>query len=366
MSGMDEFYLMWLSRIEGIGIHRVRHLLNHFHEPAQIWLAPREELLNVKGISPKNVDSILSARKEEQLDNWIGELEEKNIQFISILNPKYPKLLKEIYDPPTGIYLKGTFPDDGIDKVSIVGARRCSQYGANVAYKLSKDLAKGNIVVVSGMARGIDSMAHKGILQGGGQTIAVLGSGVDICYPAENKELMEKIIENGCVISEFPPGFTAAPKNFPLRNRIISGLSKITIVIEAAKRSGTLITADQALENGRDVFVIPGNITSALSEGTNELIKQGCPIITSFEDVLFELGITYNKNEKEKFVEKVSQMLQGEEKAVYDRIGMEPVNAEDIARVLNKAIQDIQYSLSLLELSGHIKKLPQAGYIREL
>ena len=181
----------------------------------------------------------------------------------------------------------------------------------------------------------------------------------------ERQELMEKITENGCVISEFPPGFGAAPRNFPLRNRIISGLSRMTIVIEAAKRSGTLITADQALDNGRDVFVIPGNITSALSEGTNELIKQGCPIITNFEDVLFELGITYNKNGTEEFVKKMSRMLNPEEKAIYEHIGMEPVNAEDIARILDRDIQDIQYSLSLLELSGHIRKLPLAGYIRE-
>ncbi len=356
--------MMWLSRLEGIGIQKTKLLLQAFESPEAIWNAAKDDLLQVKGLGKMNAERILSSRNAEQLGKWAEELEKKQIRFVSILHPLYPKLLKEIYDPPIGIYIKGFLPEEGIELVSVVGARRCSLYGANVAYKLSKDLGKANVGIVSGMARGIDSMAHKGVLDGGGQTVAVLGCGVDICYPAENRALMERIIENGCVLSEYPPCFPISPRNFPVRNRIISGLSTITIVIEAARRSGTLITADQALENGRDVFVIPGNITSTFSEGTNDLIKQGCPIITNYQDVLFELGITYNENETRMFQKQMSQALEAEEKSVLNCIHEEPIHAEEIAGKLEMSIQDVQYTLSILELSGYIQKIPQAGYIK--
>lgn len=168
----------------------------------------------------------------------------------------------------------------------------------NGCYDIAKDLGKTNVIVVSGMARGIDSEGHRGILDGGGKTIAVLGCGVDICYPAENKELMERIIENGCVISEYPPGMPAVAKNFPNRNRIIAGLSKMVVVVEAGKRSGTIITADLALDYGREVYAVPGNVTSALSYGTNALIKQGCPIITEGSDILSALGMHIKKQKR--------------------------------------------------------------------
>ena len=215
------------------------------------------------------------------------------------------------------------------------------------------------------MARGIDSEGHKGIMDGGGKTIAVLGCGVDICYPPENQEVMERIAESGCVISEFAPGMPAMPGNFPSRNRIIAGLSKMVVVVEAGKKSGTLITADLALDYGRDVFVDPGNVTSALSKGTNELIKQGCPIITEGEDILIALGNAYKEEEKTKFKNKTAENISAEEKEIYDLIETEtPISAEILCRKLHKDIQDVQYILSLLELSGYIIKMPQAGYIR--
>lgn len=363
---MEEYFLMWLSRIEGVGIKRIHMLLDYFHNAQAVWNAPREQLLSIKGIPEKTIDAIISARDEEMLNRWIEELEEKEIQFYSFLHPQYPSLLKEIYNPPIGIYVKGTLPDDNLDKVSVVGARRCSRYGASVAYQTGKDLAKANIIVVSGMAKGIDTMAHKGILDSGGQTIAVLGCGVDICYPAENKELVEKIIKNGCLISEYPPGTEPSPHHFPNRNRIISGLSKVLVVVEAGKKSGTLITVDLALENGRSVFAFPGNVTSALSEGTNNLIKQGCSVITESNDILFELGITYKEEERETFSKQVATKLSREENEIYNEIiDKEPVLAETICRKLHKNIQEVQYILSLLEIAGYIRKIPQAGYIRE-
>ena len=362
---MEEYCLMWLSRVDGFGFKRVNQLLEHFGSAEALWHAEPEELKAVHGLSEKMAELLISSRDENQLNDWIIELEEKGIEFYSYWHPRYPRLLREIADPPLGIYVKGELPDDDIDTVAIIGARKCSRYGATVAYDIAKELGKTNVIIVSGMARGIDSEGHRGILDGGGKTIAVLGCGVDICYPPENKELMERIVENGCIISEFAPGMPAMPGNFPSRNRIIAGLSKMVVVVEAGKKSGTLITADLALDYGRDVFVVPGNVTSALSKGTNELIKQGCPIITEGNDILIALGIAYKEEEKVKFKNKVAENISAEEKEIYDLIEADaPISAETLCRKLHKDIQDVQYILSLLELSGYIVKIPQAGYIR--
>lgn len=362
---MEEYYLMWLTRIDGIGFQRAHRLLEHFGSAEAIWKAEPSAIRKSAILGEKMTELLLSSRDEEQLNDWIIELEEKQIDFYSYWHPAYPRLLKEIYHPPLGIYVRGELPDDEIDTVAIIGARKCSRYGASVAYEIAKDLGKTNVIVVSGMARGIDSEGHRGILDGGGKTIAVLGCGVDICYPSENVALMERIIENGCVLSEFPPGMPAVAKNFPSRNRIIAGLSKMVIVVEAGKKSGTLITADMALDSGRDVYAVPGNVTSALSYGTNALIKQGCPIITEGSDILVALGIAYKENEKVKFQIKTAENISPEEKEVFDLIeDSTPIPAEALCRRLGRNIQEVQYILSLLELSGYIEKIPQAGYIR--
>lgn len=360
---MEEFYLMWLSRIEGFGFKTVNQLLDHFGSGEAIWRAEQKELRKI--LSERLCQALLLSREESQLNEWIIELEEKNIAFYSYWHPNYPRLLREISQPPVGIYVKGELPDGEIDTVAIIGARKCSRYGATVAYDIAKDLGKTNVIVVSGMARGIDSEGHRGILDGGGKTIAVLGCGVDVCYPAENHALMERIIENGCVLSEFPPGTPAVAKNFPRRNRIIAGLSRMVVVVEAGKKSGTLITADLALDYGRDVYVVPGNVTSALSYGTNSLIKQGCPIVTEGKDILISLGIAFQDVEKVRFQIKTAENVSPEEREIYDLIDTDPpISAETICRMLQKEIQEVQYILSLLELSGYIVKIPQAGYIR--
>ncbi|MBR5590042.1 MAG: DNA-processing protein DprA [Anaerotignum sp.] len=362
---MEEYYLMWLSRIDGIGFKKANHLLEHFGSAEAIWYADPKELRTVQGLGEKLMELLITSRDEDQLNDWIIELEEKDIAFYSYWNPFYPTLLKNITDPPLGIYVRGELPDDDIDTVAIIGARKCSRYGATVAYDIAKELAKTNLIIVSGMARGIDSEGHRGILDGGGKTIAVLGCGVDICYPPENKGLMDRILQNGCILSEYPPGTPAMSGHFPARNRIIAGLSRMVVVVEAGKKSGTLITADLALDYGRDVFVVPGNVTSALSKGTNELIKQGCPIITEGNDILIALGIAYKEDEKVKFKIKTAENISAEEKEVFDLIETgEPISAETLCRKLHKDIQDVQYILSLLELSGYITKIPLAVYVR--
>ncbi len=236
-----------------------------------------------------------------------------------------------------------------------------------MAYKITNDLAKVNLIIVSGMARGIDAMAHKGILEAGGKTIAVLGCGVDVCYPRENEKLMKSIIENGCLISEYPPQTRPLPRHFPQRNRIISGISKMLVVVEAGVKSGTLITVDLALEQGRDVFAVPGNATSPKSAGTNNLLKQGCIPLTEGKDILNELNIAYQVREKIDFKKKVVMKLSEETKQVYQKIPMQrPIQAQDIANELGQLIQEIQYHISLLEIAGLIKKDGYFGYMREV
>ena len=362
---MEEYYLMWLARMTIHNVQKAFLLLKHFQTAEAVFFASAQEIHAVLKNATHLADNLITQRDPEMLENWILELEEKEIFFYSYFHPMYPNLLKEIYDPPLVLYVKGILPDDEIDKIGVVGARRCSAYGLETAHRIPKDLGKTNVVVVSGMARGIDAMAHKGIMDGGGKTIAVLGCGVDVCYPIENQNLMERIIQNGCLISEYPPQTKAMPYHFPHRNRIISGLSKMIVVVEAGKKSGTLITADLALENGRDVFVVPGNVTSRFSEGTNNLIKQGCPIITEYSDILYALGISYQKEETEKYYQTVLENLQPFEKEVFLLIDTQnPITAEEIKRKLNRSIEEIQYILSLLEISGYIHKRKQAGYIR--
>lgn len=363
---MDKkFYSLWLSNIQGIGRKKIFYLLDYFNTPENIWNADINEFISIEGIKNETALKIIKSKNKDYVYNLMELMDKHNIDFITYFDKEYPKLLKNIYDPPFGFYIKGTMPDDALEKIGIIGARKCTDYGKSVAFNLANDLGERNIVIVSGMARGIDTAAHKGAIAGKGKTIAVLGCGLDICYPSENKYIMEKIIDNGCVISEFPPKTSPVSYNFPLRNRIISGLSKAIIVVEASEHSGTFSTVESALENGRDVFAVPGNITSKYSAGTNSLIKQGCPPITNFEDILFELGMSYEEEETEKYINNIPDNISIEEKQVFDCLSSEPVSVDYIVNKLKKDITEIQYILFTLEISGYIEKLPSMKYIRK-
>ena len=218
-------------------------------------------------------------------------MEVNAVRTIPRRKPGYPPLLSELHDPPATLFLRGAADAVLAPAVAVVGARSCSAYGAQVARSLARDLASAGLVVVSGLARGVDGEAHRGALEGGGRTVAVLGCGIDRDYPRSHAELTRRIVASGAVVSEYPPGVEPAPWRFPARNRIIAGLSLATVVVEARERSGALITADFALELGRDVFAVPGEITSGLSTGTNELLRQGAAPLTSVRDVLEALGI---------------------------------------------------------------------------
>ncbi len=370
----DELYIMWLARIEGVSLKKQHYLLNLFKKPEEIFSASSQLLKHINGISECEINSIIKMQNDNIIANYEKELVNKEVEFISILNKKYPPLLKEIENPPLGLYVKGTFPKNNSIMVSIVGSRRCSEYGCMVSHKISKELAINGITVVSGMACGIDSMAHKGAIEAsGGTTIAVLGCGVDICYPIENRKLKEQIEKNGCTISEFPPGSKPLPFCFPMRNRIISGLSSITIVIEATRKSGSLITASLALEQGRDVMAVPGNITNKLSFGTNELIRDGAAIVLNCEDIFYALGMSSSevseiaaKNNLKKSKNNIIDSLAPDEKLVYSCISSEPISADEIINKINCQAQTVAYVLTLLEIRGHIKKLAGTKYVLAL
>ncbi|MCL2015101.1 MAG: DNA-processing protein DprA [Defluviitaleaceae bacterium] len=362
-----DIYMYWLTTLYMLGSHKQNSLIRHFGEPRLAFTATDDALAKVPTLTPHHIKIIKKNRNQKVLEYGFEMLEKRNISFTYLGHTKYPNMLNDIQDPPIGLFYLGDFPSNNLMRAAIIGSRRCSEYGLNTANTLAKVLAKNNVVVVSGMARGIDSMAHRGALDAGGLTIAVLGCGIDICYPAENLELRDKIARNGCVISEYPPGVAPRAMHFPARNRIISGLSKVVVVAEAAKRSGTLITVDQALEQGREVMAVPGNITNKYSEGTNNLIKQGAEPICAYEDVLNIIGISSDKyfegNRKTRTAESELD-LANDEKLVYDALSAEPLTIEEIIVKTSTQPQILQHILLTLELKGYAKRLPGARYIK--
>lgn len=278
-------YWIWLSLIKNLGSKRKLKLLELYKTPEEIYKLTKEELMNINGIGEAIANDIMISKNEEILNYHIKYMKENNIKIININEREYPQALKEIYDPPISLYVKGNIEKLNNKNIGIVGCRECTTYGKKSAEYFAYNLSKQNINIVSGLAKGIDSYAHLGSLNTG-NTIAVLGNGLDIIYPKKNLELANEIIKRGgTIISEYPCGTKPDKMKFPARNRIISGISSGIIVIEAKEKSGTLITVDFALEQGRDVFVVPGNINSINSVGTNDLIKQGARLVTTYEDI---------------------------------------------------------------------------------
>ena len=362
-----DIYMYWLSTLHTMVSRKRNRLLYHFGSAQGVFCATDNELAEIPGITVNDIRKISKSRNFEKLSREADALRQRGIRFIPRDSPEFPGLLKEISDPPIGLYTIGTLPPDNMPCAAIIGSRRCSQYGLSTARKFGVDLARHKVVIVSGMARGIDSMAHRGAIEGGGLTIAVLGCGVDVCYPPENHKLKDDIAKNGCVVSEYPLGTEPHASHFPARNRIISGLSQVTVVVESARKSGTLITVDQALEQGRNVMAVPGNITNKYSEGTNNLIKQGAEPAVSYQDVLHVLGMNEGADSKkqEKTKEATAQHLAPEEKLVYDMLDFEPLAFEEIIKKAESQPHVVQYILTKLEIKGYVKKLPGLRYVKE-
>ncbi|MDI3546610.1 MAG: processing protein [Halanaerobiales bacterium] len=351
----NRYYWLALSMIEGLGPIRLSKLIQYFGDPFSIWQASERELARVHGIGGL-AKGIVEQRQRINIDKLLTRLKREEIEFITLADESYPAILKNIYDPPPVLFYKGNFIV-GENAVAIVGSRRSTGYGRKIAEKLAYELASRGITVISGMARGIDTHGHLGALKAKGRTIAVLGSGLDIIYPPENKELFYEIQKRGMVLSEFPPGVEPVPGNFPQRNRIISGLSLGVVVIEASSRSGSLITAGLALEQGRELFAVPGNINRPQSRGTNDLIKKGAKMVTNIDDILEELFFFQNPAGDRSGRRLTFPELTGEEQELIEILQEEgELHINKIIELSGKKASQVNTILLKLELKGLVSR----------
>ena len=349
----------------GLGNVACKNLLDKFDSPEEIFQASISDLTEVEGVRKEAARNIVDLKLPTDPSEELRRVEECGARIIPFLDPSYPVALREIHDPPILLYVRGKDIPKKAVFIGVVGSRHPTPYGVKSAEKIGQGLGRRGLGVVSGMARGIDSAAHWGCLAGRGFTIAVLGTGIDITYPASNKKLADKIIREGAVISEFPLGTPPEPKNFPIRNRIISGLSKGVVVVEATRKSGSLITASLALEQGREVFAVPGSIHSFKSAGCHFLIKQGARLIENSDDILDELGLNYDYAPKtDTFKEGPLPLMDESEKAVFDLIGDYPVHIDQISRQGNLPPGKAASILMRMELKGIIRQLPGKTFVR--
>lgn len=355
-------YWVWLSTIVGLGSKRFQYLLNQYGSPEEVWKLSSQEIKKISYFPLSLIQQLLDPKIRENVDVHMEKIKENQIQVVTIHEEEYPMFLKTIHDPPVVLYVKGQLIKNE-KALAIVGSRRATAYGVKMAETIGKELAKCGITVVSGMARGVDSKAHIGALHEQGRTIAVLGCGLDQAYPPENKDLMERIQSSGAVVSEYVPGMPPLPQNFPARNRIISGISMGVVVIEANEKSGSLITADFALEQGREVFAIPGNVNSFNSLGTNKLIKDGAKIVTCMEDILEEIRVFRNSSfdfadQRQREKNNIFKGLEAEEKALAICIYKEDLHIDQLMEKTGMGMNQINSFLVMLELKGIIEQLP--------
>lgn len=385
---MDETRIMksWLAlkRVEGLGNIGIRNLLDAFSSPEEIFQASQDRLNAVPGVGKTISDRIRSFSAWAEIEKEWDQLRRLNIAVVTCRAPLFPPLLQNIYDAPVLLYVKGILNPREIT-LAMVGSRQASPYGKFTTEKLARELSLRGITIVSGMARGIDASAHRGALAAGGRTVAVLGSGLDMIYPPEHKDLYQAIADNGAVISEYPPGTPPNAPNFPARNRIISGMSLGVVVVEASDKSGSLITARIALEQGREVIAVPGSIDAPGSRGTHRLIKEGAALAENSEDILSLIlpqAANYLVDDQQRSMKSVSssqvaavrkqneekpapQNLSGNEAILYDTMGEAPIHIDAIIQASRlKPAEVIQILLSL-ELNGIIHQMPGKMYLRK-
>jgi len=351
----DLKYKLWLDGLKNLSREDKIGLIEYAGTARRIYEMDEDELTEISWLKKQKVDCILNSRNAEECDRNYDEMKDKGIRFVSVFDEIYPQKLKNIYDPPFGLYYKGELPKNDVSSVSIVGARMCDAYGRTWALKLGRVLAEAGCQIISGMAYGIDAAGHWGALKGNGKTYAVLGCGADVIYPAENKNLYDNIIENGGgIISEYLPNTEPKPYMFPMRNRIISGLSDAVILVQAKKKSGSLITADLAMDQGRDVYALPGHLDEALSQGCNQLIRQGAGIITSEEELLEDLKIEGLIKDKKDKAEKI--FLEKEELLVYSDLDFIPKSLEEINNRVNLPRHMVLKSIIGLKSKGMVEE----------
>jgi DNA processing protein len=384
LSQEEELHWLALKLVPGLGTRTSKRLLDRFRSPQAIFRASRTELEGV-GVSGAVAQSIVSGCVFEDAATQQEKVKESGAVLVTIGDPRYPAPLREIYDPPVLLFARGRLELLESIMLGIVGTRRPTPYGLAVAERLAGDLARAGLTIVSGMARGIDTAAHKGAFSAGGNTVAVLGCGVDVVYPSENRKLAAELAAKGLLISEFPMGSIAFPQNFPIRNRIISGMSAGVLVVEGAQYSGSAITAKLAMDQGREVFAVPGNITSKLSWGPNLLIKQGAKLIQDWNDVVAELPGESRRHLIEQGREKIlgeGVASDGRQPAsLVDGLGPEfgpiarrtlealkvdaAVHLDDLLELVqDTSTSELIAALFELEMLGLVKQLPGKNFVK--
>jgi len=354
----DDFGFVDLLSIDKLTERRLFLLLEHFKNPLKIANARYRELFEVVGQDIAH--RILNYKRGETVKRKNEICQKLDIDIIAYNSNKYPAWLRDIALFPPVLFVRGMIKSDDEISIGVVGTRGATVYGKSIAERFAGDFARSGITVVSGMARGVDTMAHIGALKNKGRTIAVLGCGIDRCYPPENRRLMEGIIENGAVISEFNIGTPPLAHNFPKRNRIVSGLSKAILAIEAKEKSGVMNTVNWALDQNKEVFAIPGNIYSKTSSGTNRLIKDGATPVTTVDEILNSLGIKYTRKE----IEAKKIALNETEKKVWDRLSNEPTYLDVLSETMAEPTGSILNILLNLEIKGLVKQLPGMMFVK--
>ncbi len=355
---MDEKIAIWaLAGLDGLGPTGIKRIIEHFGSAARVFDAGRDQLIASKLLTKSMVGQL--SKKKGDLET-IGDLLEKSTpsgaRFVSVSEPEYPEKLKNISDPPPFLYFKGSLDIFDGPSLAIVGSRRPTDYGRRMASRLAGELASTGVLIVSGLAFGIDAIAHQAALEAGAKTAAVFGCGLDYIYPPAHSTLASRIIESGCLLSEFPKGTRPERFNFPVRNRIISGLTDGVLVVEAAERSGALVTANLALEQGREVMAIPGSIESKSSFGPNDLIKQGAVPITSIEDIMANFG--WHKSEVLSRPDRDLSVLNTNERAIFSHISVQPVHVDELGRKSGLSPPRMSELLLNLEIKGFIMRKP--------
>lgn len=338
-------------------------LLERFGGPEAIFDASESELTAVEQLTDKGRAKVLSPAPAA-IERDLRSLEELAISLVCVTSPDYPSSLRDIYDPPPVLYVRGCIQESDRFSVAMVGSRRATVYGRSIAEKIARDLAKRGLAIISGGARGIDTAAHKGALAAGGRTIAFLGCGVDVTYPAENKKLYEAVAENGAVVSEFPLGATPEPWRFPPRNRLISGMSLGVLVCQSPEASGALITAGYALEQGKDVYAVPGNVDDERNRGCHKLIKEGARLVETAEDVLEELGLVGEESEPESQLLLPVESLNEQERCIASLLSLEPMTVDEIIEKSGMPAPLVSGTLTVLEMKNVVKRVPGNAYVR--
>ncbi len=356
-------YVYWLSCIKGIGCVKIGHLLEKFGSEEEIFKASRQSLYEVAGLREVDIYEILHSKNTDNIKYSYEKMKKSNIHLTYKGHKHYPKKLYNIYNSPYSLFYKGRLPYEDKLSIAVVGARNASYRGCETAKKIGKELAENGLQVISGLARGVDISSQIGALMiAGGRTFAVLGCGADICYPRQNIEQYMLMQENGGIISEYSPGMPPVSGNFPMRNRIISGLSDGILVIEAREGSGSLITAELGLEQGKDIFVVPGNIDDSLYSGSNELIKSGAALVTNTRDIMDAMGI-FKDDSIDKYKKKVEVMLETTEKMVYSSLSLEPAHVSEISLKCGLNIANTMEILLRAEsIFSNCKRIPLFGF----